>query len=63
MWSIACSNHVYANNTNFYVSDLQRVPEGSGLRVRDAVEAFVLEGARIWQVDALGWPENAPCAY
>jgi hypothetical protein len=37
IWSIACSNHVYACINVFYSSDFQRVPEIIGKTVRTAI--------------------------
>jgi hypothetical protein len=41
VWSIACSQHVYAVWGEFYDSPLQKIPESSGSTVRAAVEKFV----------------------
>ena len=43
MWSIACSNHVYQMYKDFYDSDLQKVPEKTGLTVKDAMLRFIFE--------------------
>lgn len=37
IWTIACSNHVYQMYKDFYDSDLQRIPEKTGLTVKDAM--------------------------
>ena len=62
IWSIACSNHVYACIDGFYSSDFQRVPELIGKTVRTAVEAFVLDNERVVSYDFEPWPANKGCA-
>lgn len=62
IWSIACSNHVYACINLFYDSDLQRVPAVVGHTVRAAVEAFVFSNQRVLSYDLQAWPANVGCA-
>ena len=60
VWTIACSQHVYAVWGAFYDNPLQQV---SGLTVRKVIEKFVLEPAeRIALVDMGPWPANSGCA-
>lgn len=63
IWSIACSNHVYACLDNFYDVNEQRVPGNIGNKVRDAIRKFVFDKTRIVDIDAEAWPANNPCAY
>lgn len=42
IWSIACSNHVYAFFDQFYNSPSQRIPAVTGRTVKDVVEEYVL---------------------
>jgi hypothetical protein len=37
VWSISCSNHVYAFYDNFYDSPYQKIPTNSGKTVREAI--------------------------
>ena len=46
---------------NFYESPLQRVPQG-GNSMQHAVEAFVLRGEKVVDIDVEAWPANTPCA-
>lgn len=62
IWSIACSNHVYACLNVFYNSEFQRVPEVVGSTVKQAVEAFMLEKKRVVSYDLNPWPANSPCS-
>ena len=62
IWSIACSNHVYACLNIFYSSDFQKVPEIVGSTVKSAVEAFVLGNERVVKYDLEAWPANKGCA-
>jgi hypothetical protein len=62
IWSIACSNHVYACINLFYDSDFQKVPAVVGHTVRAAVEAFVFSNERVVNYDVQSWPANVGCA-
>ena len=62
VWTIACSHHVYGVWGEFYDSAAQKVPESSGMTVREAVERFVLGGERVNRQDAGPWPANSGCA-
>jgi hypothetical protein len=62
IWTIACSQHVYAVWGEFYDAPAQKIPESSGMTVRNAIERFVLEGERINLVDQGPWPANSACA-
>jgi hypothetical protein len=46
VWSIACSNHVYAFEDAFYDNPHERIPAQTGKSVRDMVEEFVLRGTK-----------------
>lgn len=62
-WSIACSDHCFADFKFRYAVDVVRVPAVEGLTVKDAVESFVFEDKRISSIDQVTWPNNQPCAY
>ena len=62
IWSIACSNHVYASLALFYDSPFQKIPEATGITVRQAVETYVLQDKRVVSYDLKGWPSNEVCA-
>jgi O-palmitoleoyl-L-serine hydrolase len=62
VWSIACSNHVYAFEDVFYDNPHERIPAQTGKTVRDMVEEFVLQGTKNIVIDAEGWPSNTGCA-
>jgi len=51
IWSVACSNHVYACSWSFYDTSLQRVPALSVKTVKQAVEQFVLKETRVVSYD------------
>lgn len=61
IWSISCSWHANIAFNNFYESPLQRVPQG-GNSMQHAVEAFVLRGEKVVDIDVEAWPANTPCA-
>lgn len=63
IWSIACSNHVYACLNAFYDSPFQKIPTTIGLTLKDAIEQFVFEDKRVLSFDAKGWPSNTGCAH
>lgn len=63
VWTIACSQHVYAFFDSFYDVPEQRIPAKTGMTVREAVEAFVLYDQKVVLIDEAGWPANSGCAY
>jgi hypothetical protein len=63
LWSIACSSHGLAYLDSLYDSAKEKVPEGKGLTVRNAIERFVLSNERITSFDLNPWPSNKACAY
>jgi hypothetical protein len=62
VWTISCSQHVYAAYGNFYDVSEEKVPETTGFTVKDAIERFVLNNERIASVDQQPWPSNSACA-
>ena len=63
VWSIACSQHVYAVWGEFYDNPLQKIPESTGQTVRGVIEEFVFEPLkRIELIDEGPWPANSACA-
>lgn len=62
VWSIACSQHVYAFYDDFYDSPKQKIPTTNGKTVREAVEAFVLYDQKSINIDEVAWPGNTGCA-
>ena len=44
IWSISCSNHVYACRDEFYNDPHQKIPASTGKTVKDVVEEFVKYG-------------------
>lgn len=63
IWSIACSNHVYAYFNSFYDSPKQKVPAESGKTEREVVALFVFSEERTITLDPAGWPSNIGCAF
>lgn len=47
IWSISCVWHARMFDSNIYNSDLQKIPQDTGLTIRNATEAFVLGNKRI----------------
>lgn len=62
VWSIACSQHVYACYKQFYDSIHQKVPTTVGQTVRNVVEDYVLRDKKSIVLDSQGWPANSGCA-
>jgi hypothetical protein len=62
VWSIACSQHVYACENAIYDSPHQKIPTATGKTVRNVVEDFVLRGIKSITFDAQPWPSNSGCA-
>ena len=62
IWSIACSNHVYAAYQAFYNNPHQKIPTQTGKTVKDVIDEFVLEGKQNAIYDKNGWPSNTGCA-
>ena len=62
IWSIACSNHVYACLNVFYNSPLQRIPALVENTIKTAVEMFVFSNERVVNYDTEPWPANIGCA-
>lgn len=62
IWSIACSNHVYACRNDFYNSPHQKVPANTGRTVKDAIEEFVFQNRQVIAFDEAAWPANEGCA-
>ena len=58
IWTIACSQHTYSPYKEFYNVDVQRVPQKTGLTVKDAIKAFVFEDKINWTQDSNPWPLN-----
>lgn len=63
VWSIACSNHVYACLDPYYNTDSYRVPAVNGTTIKNVLEAFVLKDERNIETDEDTWPNNQACAY
>lgn len=63
IWTISCSKHTYAPYKGFYDVDVQRVPQKTGLNVKEAIQQFVFEDKINWSQDLNPWPFNEPCAY
>ena len=63
VWSISCSNHVYACKKDFYNYPLEKIPTTNGKTVKDVVEEYVWHGAKVDVRDRDGWPSNTGCAY
>ena len=62
IWSIACSEHVYAAYRYLYDSPHQKIPALTGKTVKDAINMYVLEDKRVIFEDQEGWPSNTGCA-
>lgn len=62
IWTVSCSAHVYAVYETLYNANEQRVPESTGLTIKDAIERFVFKGERIAQIDSVAWPNNKACS-
>ena len=53
IWTIACFLHCYAFMDEFYDVSTQKVPETTGMTVKDAVEKFVFDPSeRVIQIDS-----------
>jgi hypothetical protein len=66
VWTISCSNHVYASSDNFYDVKEERVPGNTGVTIRQSVLKFIFEngnGTRVIDIDPVAWPANNLCAY
>ena len=62
VWSISCSQHVYAYYEGFYDRPHQKIRTTTGKTVRDVIEAFVLRDERNVIIDEIAWPGNSGCA-
>ena len=62
VWSIACSQHVYAAYNDFYDSPHQKIPALTGKTVKDAINSYVFENKLTIIYDEDGWPSNTGCA-
>ena len=58
IWTISCSKHTYSPYKEFYNVDVQRVPQKTGMNVKDAIQAFVFEDKINWTQDQSSWPSN-----
>ena len=54
IWSIACSQHVYACYKDFYDSVHQKVPTTVGQTVKNVVESYVLNDKKSIVFDSQG---------
>ena len=63
VWSISCSNHVYACRKGFYNDPHEMIPASTGRTIKDVVDEFVLHGTKNIVIDPQGWPSNTGCAY
>lgn len=62
VWTISCCSHSYACYGERYDVPEQRVPGVTGLTVKEAIDRFVFEDARVASIDTVSWPNNQPCA-
>jgi hypothetical protein len=60
LWSIACSQHVYAIYKDIYNSTNQQV---YGTTVSDAISLFTFNDWNGYAFNVEGWPSNNACAY